>query len=140
MRTEDIEWLMKKSWSKDTCYPEVKEEWPDKDPSYGQSLVTALVINDFFGGDIARCMSSTGGHYYNQIDGKIIDLTTSQFHGESILYGHEEIIDREELLEKNDNRERYLLFLNNIKNNADLLVNNIDGILESNSDRILVKK
>lgn len=129
MDIKDVKWIIEKSWSRDTCYSEIREEWSQGDPSYGQSLVTTLFIYDLFSGEIIRCSSSIGDHYYNQIDDKIIDLTKSQFHGESILYGHGEVVDREELLEKDDNRKRYHLFLNNVKTNADLLVNDVDKVL-----------
>ena len=138
MKINDIEWLIKKSWSSDTCFPDFKDEWKENDPSYGQSLVTSLLVNDFFGGEIAKCMSSTGGHYYNLIEGKIIDLTISQFHGESILFGNFEIIDREELLGMGDHKQRYHLFLDNMKENADLLSRNVSKVLDSNfNDKVL---
>jgi hypothetical protein len=41
--------------------------------------VTALVVHDYFGGEILNTQTSGGTHFYNLIDGKKWDLTVSQF-------------------------------------------------------------
>ena len=64
-----------KSWSLDTA-----KQWSKENPANGQCNVTAAVIYDLFGGEILRTPLSGGlYHYYNKIDGKIADLTDSQF-------------------------------------------------------------
>jgi hypothetical protein len=47
----------------------------------GQCSVTALVINDLFGGEILKTLLPEGWHFYNRIDGKRFDFTDSQFDG-----------------------------------------------------------
>lgn len=64
------------SWSEDTCYSLMRNKSNDLSRSYGQCLVTALVVNDFLGGKIIKGKFKTGGiHYWNLIDGEEIDFT-----------------------------------------------------------------
>ena len=56
------------------------------DPSVGQCAVTALVVQDYFGGEILNTIVTgsdfpgiSSSHYFNVIDGETIDLTRSQF-------------------------------------------------------------
>ncbi|MGS1017924.1 YunG family protein [Allosphingosinicella humi] len=48
-------------------------------PAYGQCSVTALVAQDFLGGDILKTRVGNAWHFYNRIDGARIDFTQSQF-------------------------------------------------------------
>lgn len=63
----------------------LRESWSAKtsgvadNPARGQCNVTALVVNDLFGGDILKTPLPEGDHFYNRIDGQRIDLTDSQF-------------------------------------------------------------
>lgn len=41
--------------------------------------MTAIVVHDLFGGEILRTGLPAGIHYYNRIDGRIVDLTDGQF-------------------------------------------------------------
>ncbi len=70
------------AWNKETCVPSLRNNYNDENKSLGQCAITALVVNDYFGGKIMRCMASTGSHYYNMIDDEIVDLTVEQFMGE----------------------------------------------------------
>ena len=45
-----LEQVLHKSWSKQTAY--CPAEWNKVNPSCGQCAVTALIVNDYFGGDI----------------------------------------------------------------------------------------
>ena len=68
----------KTAWSKDTCYPPLKEKWSEDCPELGQCAVTALVIQDNFGGELA--FNKELNHYWNVLpNGKEIDLTRAQF-------------------------------------------------------------
>ena len=61
----------------------------------GQCYITALVVQDFFGGEILRCVLNKKGdtHYWNIIDGVGVDLTSDQFGGDGFhpvfQHGHE---------------------------------------------------
>ncbi|MEM7634924.1 MAG: hypothetical protein AAF299_10215 [Pseudomonadota bacterium] len=65
-----------KAWSLETA-----KQWTPDTPAAGQCNVTTVVVHDLFGGEILR----TGlpgydvDHYYNRIDGTVVDLTDSQF-------------------------------------------------------------
>ena len=115
MLFEYLKTLLLMSWDKETCSPSLKDEWGEDNPYIGQCAITALIVNDFYGGKIMRCMSSTGSHYYNLIDGRIVDLTVSQFLGEIPDYVNGEERTREYLLENNDTRNRYNMLRYNLK-------------------------
>lgn len=103
------------SWSKDTCSPGLRNEWNEDNPSLGQCAITALIVNDIFGGKIMRCMASSGSHYYNLIDDKIVDLTKEQFLDEIPKYQESEERTKEYLLSNEDTKNRYLLLKNNLE-------------------------
>ena len=48
-------------------------------PATGQCSVTALVVNDVFGGEILKTRTTLGVHFYNRIGDRRWDLTISQF-------------------------------------------------------------
>lgn len=109
MNLEYLKNILKDCWSYETCSPSLKENWNDNNPSLGQCAITALIINDVWGGKIMRCMTSSGSHYYNLIDNKIVDLTADQFLGEIPLYNEGQERTREYLLQNEDTKKRYLL-------------------------------
>ena len=116
MILEEIKELLTLSWSYETCSPGLKKEWNKENPSLGQCAVTSLIVNDFFGGKIMRCMTTSGSHYYNLIDNNIVDLTVSQFN-EPVDYSKGESRTREYLLSNEETKERYIKLLNIVKNN-----------------------
>jgi len=108
----DLYDLIVASWNEDTSNLDVFYLNPK---SSGQCDVTSLLIKELLGGKIMKCIGVRGDHYYNEINGAIIDLTSDQYEmGEEPLYEtsvEESPVLDEELL------ERYKLFLNNFKNN-----------------------
>lgn len=116
----NIEYLKKylgDCWSYETCSPSLKNIWSKDNPSLGQCAITALIVNDLFGGKIMRCMASSGSHYYNLINDAIVDLTEEQFLGETPLYSEGCERTREYLLSNEDTKERYILLSNLLKQN-----------------------
>lgn len=78
MNIKELERLLRKAWSRETCYPKVQNEWSPENPSRGQCKVTALIVQDYFGGDI--WYSETLNHFWNVLpDGAVLDLTKEQF-------------------------------------------------------------
>jgi hypothetical protein len=83
------------SWSAETCDPADREQWSSANPSLGQCGVTALVVNDFLGGDLMFADvvwpdgTAQGHHYWNRLpNGSEMDLTLRQFQaGERVLTG-----------------------------------------------------
>lgn len=114
---EEIYSIISSSWTKETCYPALQDKWNELNPSLGQCAITSLVVNDFCGGKIMRCMVGDISHYYNLIDGCIADLTLSQFEGVTPLYSEGEERSREYLLSNDDTRNRYKKLLANTKDN-----------------------
>ena len=53
--------------------------WKAENPALGQCGVTALVAQDILGGEIFKTPYGDIWHYYNQIDGRAVDFTESQF-------------------------------------------------------------
>lgn len=102
---------LRKSWSRETCYLPDQEKWSPDNPAFGQCAVTALVIQDFLGGEILYCKHYR--HYWNKLpDGTILDLTKDQF-GENANPCPDEIASREYILEserakKVETLKRYL--------------------------------
>lgn len=68
--------LLEKGWSQDTCLSE--SLWNEENPAIGQSGVTALLVQRYFGGDIYSFNYSNLTHYYNYIDDCCIDLAFAE--------------------------------------------------------------
>jgi hypothetical protein len=73
--------LIEQSWSADTSSD---RKWASKNPALGQCAVTALIVQDYMGHEIlwesvTDKEGSQVSHYFNFIDGTIIDLTKKQF-------------------------------------------------------------
>lgn len=66
---------LEKAWSIESA-----AQWSRANPANGQCNVTAAVVYDLFGGEILRTRYPDFWHYYNQVEGKRVDLTDSQFY------------------------------------------------------------
>lgn len=65
---------LRKSWCEDTAFG----KWSPDNPAMNQCAVTALIVQDYFGGDLL--VTSDGSHYWNRLpDGSELDLTAEQF-------------------------------------------------------------
>ena len=78
----ELEEAVKNSWAKETSSD--PGNWSEGHPAWGQCAVTALVVNDYVGGEIvwAEAKIPDGrsiSHYFNRKDETEIDLTRSQF-------------------------------------------------------------
>lgn len=68
---------LRQSWSAATS---ADENWTPSNPSLGQCAVTALIVQDFAGGTLARTTVHGVSHYYNILPGSVeLDLTRDQF-------------------------------------------------------------
>ena len=115
MNKRELKELLSECWCKETCSPGLKDNWTEENPSLGQCAITALIVNDYCGGKIMRCMASSGSHYYNIVDGQLVDLTVEQFQGEIPQYEEGAERTREYLLSNEDTKNRYLLLLTKLK-------------------------
>lgn len=103
---------IRKAWCRETAHPSYRNKWTEDNPSAGQCLVTALIVQEQFGGDIYSCKVGNCSHFVNIIDERIIDKTAEQFGGTDkikYLVGSFRLRTRESLLKSNDVKERYAL-------------------------------
>jgi len=107
MQMEDLEEAIRESWGKDTCYPAWQDRWSPDNPALGQCLVTSLVVQDYFKGELVYCKHND--HYWNLLtNGKRIDFTKEQFPPETVIC-IDDVHLREDLLENPKTKERYEL-------------------------------
>lgn len=114
----DLFGILLKSWSKETAYPLSQADYiKDNDPTYGQCAITAIIVNDMFGGTIHKIKIEGGGtHYFNKINGHYIDLTKDQFdlYNIDINYEPNEEVTKEYCLNNQNTFQRYNLLKQNI--------------------------
>ncbi|TQS45907.1 YunG family protein [Cryptosporangium phraense] len=88
---------LRSSWAADTCSPDdlEREPWRPDNPAWGHCDITALIVNDIFGGDLVLGEvhlrgEQHGFHYWNRLpSGVDIDLTREQFRaGQIVTPGH----------------------------------------------------
>ena len=111
---EDIEKLLRANYTKETSHSAFKNRWSKENPTCGQCAITSLIVQKYFGVTINRIKLSNGDtHYFNIVNGQIVDLTREQFDIENIniSYDEYEIIDGQTLLKNEDTRQRYNLLL-----------------------------
>jgi len=119
MRIEYLEQAIRKSWGADTCYPGSLDAWSLNNPAIGQCTVTALIVQDYFGGEILHCDHLN--HNWNKIPGiGEVDLSREQFPAGTVICADGERT-REDLLEsekakKAGTPERYEVFRARVKN------------------------
>jgi hypothetical protein len=105
----------RKSWGIDTAYKDDIPKWSTDNPAVGQCAVTALIIHDYFGGQIYSGVSQDGVvHYWNKIYGLKIDLTRSQFRDTKIFTNITKWV-AEDLLQTGNVRERYEILKSRIE-------------------------
>lgn len=67
---------IRKGWSAaSSAYP----DWSERPIEAGQCAVTALVVQDKFGGTLKRALVNGESHYWNEVNGETVDLTRAQF-------------------------------------------------------------
>ena len=89
----DIERALRASWAADTCSPDDLERagWHPGNPAWGHCDITALLLNDLFGGDLVVGEVHAGGtrqgfHWWNRLAGGVeIDLTREQFRDGQVI-------------------------------------------------------
>ncbi|TCW54013.1 hypothetical protein EC917_10967 [Bacillus thuringiensis] len=94
-----------KSWSIETS-----SKWTIENPAKGQCGVTALVVQDIYGGKIKKTKIEEVWHFYNSIDGERFDFTEAQFN-ENLNYLDVES-NREEAFADTNEKQYSLLTLN----------------------------
>lgn len=87
----DLDKALRASWAADTCSPDDQADWQPGNPAWGHCDITALIVNDVFGGDLIvgevhRDGTQRGFHWWNRLpSGVELDLTREQFqHGQTV--------------------------------------------------------
>ena len=65
---------LERCWSVNTS-----RQWSRDNPANGQCAVTSLVLQDVYSGSLLKTRVGDAWHFYNEIDGRNVDLTASQF-------------------------------------------------------------
>lgn len=117
MKVDELYRIIEMSFEKETCYSFSQDQWNRENPSLGQCAITSLIVNDFMGGKIMRCMCGDVSHYYNIVNDQILDLTVEQFNDNIPVYQNGIEMTREYILFNEDTKSRYLKLLNNVRNN-----------------------
>lgn len=109
MTLKQLEKKLSKAWCGETAYPNGCGDLFNPDnPSQNQCLVTSLVVQDYFGGDIVHGTVDDHSHFWNRIDGKDIDLTIQQF-GEYKTKKFKRIRTRASCFKGVSTKDRYIL-------------------------------
>ena len=111
---------LRKAWCRETAHPSYQKDWAEDNPSYGQCCITALVMQDWYGGDIYSCKVGNNSHFINIINERIIDKTAEQFgKADNIAYvsGSFRKRTRASLLKSKDVKERYELLKARLEEN-----------------------
>lgn len=98
--------LLEQAWSSETSVDSAG--WSEENPAWGQCAVTALVVQDLYGGDLLRCKIRGVSHYLNRLaSGQEVDLTRDQFGAEQSPATVPELRTREFVLSFPETVARY---------------------------------
>ena len=101
---------IREAWCRETAHPSYRKKWSENNRACGQCCVTALLIHDAFGFDVAKCKVERFWHYFNVTPGlEIIDLTSEQFGKDGIDYCVITKCNVKKLLAEEDVRNRFEL-------------------------------
>lgn len=77
-RLDELARRLENSWTRETSADPVR--WSAENSSFGQCAVTALIVQDHFGGELLRARVNGVSHYWNRLPfGLEVDLTRKQF-------------------------------------------------------------
>ncbi|MEV6329159.1 hypothetical protein [Streptomyces sp. NPDC051909] len=95
----DLDGALRASWAADTSSPDYRTQWQPDNPAWGHCDITALIVNDLFGGDLVvgevhLAGEQHGYHWWNRLPNGIdLDLTREQFRrGEQV--SAERVVER----------------------------------------------
>jgi hypothetical protein len=104
-KLEQLEKALVRSWSRETSYD--PENWSKLNSAWGQCAITALIIQDLFGGELVVGEVNGVPHYWNRLTPlREVDLTVHQF-GTEIKRTKGKKCDRDFVLSFPDTIRRY---------------------------------
>lgn len=117
MDLQTLESALVKAWNEETSYD--PKNWAPENPAWGQCAVTALVVQDYFGGKLLQVevlnSREVSSHYYNELqDGREVDLTKRQFSSRTI-FRKPEYCDRRSIFSFTETVRRYEILRSRIK-------------------------
>lgn len=77
VKKKQINEALIESWSIKTS-----SKWTIRNPAKGQCGVTALIVQELYGGEIKKTKVGEAWHFYNLIEGQRFDFTETQFNEE----------------------------------------------------------
>lgn len=116
MNEQILREMFDQCWGPDTS--NTPQQWQPTLPSNGQCAVTALIIQERFGGEIFRLPNVEGqSHFYNMISGRVADLTADQFSCDFSYTGEQQ--DTQKLLSNLETAKRFHLLKDRFAKVAD---------------------
>ncbi len=106
MNLKSLEELLNKCYTKDLCYPKILKNWSEDNKCYEMCAITSLIVNDYFNGNLGKIYVGDISHYFNIINEKIVDFTSSQFE-QKVDYSNYELVDRDIILQSKNTKLRY---------------------------------
>ena len=96
-RIDEIQSALERSWTKQTCSPKARPNWSEDNKALGQCSVTAMLIAQMFGGELAK--NQENNHLWNILpDGSHHDFTRTQFSNNPVDLSDYEITSIDEQL------------------------------------------
>ena len=108
MNLEDLQKACYASYARDLCYPSVQKFWNEENKCFGMCTITALIVQDYFGGKLCKMKVGDTLHYFNLIDREIVDFTASQFENK-VEYENYQVAYRKQILKIQNVKNRYYL-------------------------------
>lgn len=102
---KDLNEKLINSYSAETSFD--GKNWKKDNPTYGHCAVAALIVSDYFkNAEICKIKVDGVSHYFNVINGQVIDFTGEQF-PQKLDYSNYEVSSREYLLSNENTKTRY---------------------------------
>lgn len=132
MSIEDFNFdLLKRAWNRSTSAS--PDEWSPSNRARGQCAITAVVVQDAYGGNLIRTMvtkpdGTEESHYANLLEhGVIFDCTATQF-PEGCEFGPWEERTRDYVLSFPETNRRYMLLVQRLNEVATIEVVTETGV------------
>jgi len=109
--------ILSELWCEYTAAPRLRAGWSRENKTLGQCSITAFLVQDIFGGKVYGIPRDGGTfHCYNEVDGKIFDLTSEQFGDEKLCYENNPEQHREDHFQNEEKRLRYEYLKDSLRN------------------------
>ena len=107
-------------WCEYSCAPRYRSEWSEENKTLGQCSITSFLVQDIFGGKVYGVPREEGVfHCFNEVDGKMFDITSEQYGDEVLTYTTDYEQSREEHFANQDKYERYQYLCRKLKEYCD---------------------